>query len=251
MKLLLLAVFVAGVCGFAQTADVQKRIDELERELAASRRLLMDWGGLVHYGSDNSELKKPAPGVKRVVFIGDDVTEHWGEVEGTEGAPKFFPGKPYLNRGISRQTTGQMLIRFRQDVIDLSPAVVMIQGGSNDIARHAGPASEETIADNFQTMAELAKAHGIKVVLASVLPVCDCGGHTVVAFRPPGRIIGLNGWMKSYAAKNGIPYINYYQALVEGRAMKAAYSADGFVPSEAGYAVMAPLAEAAITEALK
>jgi lysophospholipase L1-like esterase len=244
MKLLVFAVLCAGAIGYAQPSDAQKRIDELERELAAHRRLLMDWGGLVHYGSDNSELRKPAQGVNRVVFIGDDITEHWGE-----GKAQFFPGKPYLNRGISRQTTGQMLIRFRQDAIDLSPKVVVIQGGSNDLARFAGPATEGMIADNFMTMVELAKAHGIKVVLASVTPVCDCF-RKLTDRRVPGKIIGLNGWIKNYAEKNGLVYLNYYSALAEGRAMKQSLTVDGLTPNDAGYEAMAPLGEQAIGQAL-
>ena len=243
MKLLLLAVLCSPFA-IAQQSDAEKRIEELERIVAAQRRILLDWGGLVHYGSDNSELKKPAPGVKRVVFLGDDITEHWGE-----GKTPFFPGKPYLNRGISRQTTGQMLIRFRQDVIDLSPAVVVIQAGSNDIGRFAGPQSEATIADNLISMVELAKLHGIKVVLASVTPVCDCT-RKWTDVRSPGRIIGLNGWMKGYAAKNGLVYLDLYKALVDGRAMKPSLTVDGLVPNDAGYEIMAPLAEQAISEAL-
>jgi len=246
MHRLLLVVLFAVVPGLAQApADPQKQIEELERIVAAQRRILLDWGGLVVYGSDNSELKKPAAGVKRVVFLGDDITEHWGE-----GTAKFFPGKPYLNRGISRQTTGQMLIRFRQDVIDLAPAVVVIQAGSNDIGRYAGPQSEATIGDNIISMVELAKLHGIKVVLASVTPVCDCGRNWT-AVRSPGRIMGLNGWMKSWAAKNGVVYLNFYEALAQGRTMKPALTVDGLLPNDAGYELMAPLAEQAIAEALK
>ena len=243
MKLLAISILCAAI-GFAQESGTQQRIEQLEKELAAHRRLLMDWGGLVHYGSDNSELRKPAPGVNRVVFLGDDITGNWGE-----GKAAFFPGKPYLNRGISRQTTGQMLIRFRQDVIDLSPKVVVIQAGSNDLARFAGPASEGTIGDNFMTMVDLAKAHGIKVVLASVTPVCDCFSK-ITDRRPPGRIVGLNGWIKTYAAKNGLVYLNYYSALADGRAMKQSLTVDGWIPNDAGYAVMAPLAEQAISQAL-
>jgi lysophospholipase L1-like esterase len=216
---------------------------EMERELDAYRRLLMDWGGLTQYGSDNTELRLK-PGENRVVFLGDEITENWGK-----GKKPFFPGKPYLNRGITRQTTAQMLVRFRQDVIDLKPKVVVIESGTNDIARVMGPSSEGTMAEHFMSMVELAKLHGIRVVLASVTPVCDCF-EPVTPRRSPGRIIGLNGWLKGYAKESGSVYLDYYSALVSGRAMKKELTVDGFLPNDAGYAVMEPLAEQAIAAAL-
>jgi lysophospholipase L1-like esterase len=215
-----------------------------EEQLAAARRLLSDWGGLIRYGSDNADLGPPKKGENRVVFLGDDITERWGQ-----GTAPFFPGKPFLNRGISRQTTPQMLVRFRQDVIELAPKVVIIQGGSNDIAGYSGPASEGTISETFESMVELAKAHGIGVVLASVTPVCDCFGNETER-RPPGRIIGLNGWLREYAAKNGAVYLNYYGALAEGRALRKEFTSDGVRLNDKAYAVMAPLAEKAIADAL-
>lgn len=208
---------------------------EVERELDAYRRVLMDWGGLTRYGSDNAELKFDP---NRVVFLGDDITENWVD---------FFPGKPqYLNRGITRQTTAQMLVRFRQDVIALKPKVVVIQAGTNDIASVMGPSTEGTMADHFLSMLDLAKAHGIKVVLASVTPVCDCGSKQT-ARRPPGKIISLNGWLKRQAAV----YLDYYSVLAEGRLMRRELTADGFLPNREGYAKMAPLAERAIAAAIK
>ena len=204
----------------------------------------MDWAGLTHYGSENAELRAPKPGEDRVVFLGDDLTESWGA-----GAAPFFPGKPYLNRGIARQTSPQMLVRFRQDVIALKPKVVIIQAGSNDLAGYTGPATEGMIAENFMSMVELAKAHGIRVVLASVTPVCDCFVNQT-ARRPQGKIIGLNGWIKEYAAESGSVYLDYYSALADGRNFKKALTADGLLPNDDGYAVMAPLAEQAIAQAL-
>jgi lysophospholipase L1-like esterase len=212
--------------------------EQLETELDAYRRVLLDWGGLTRYGSENAELK-PQPG--RVVFLGDEITENWG--------PEFFPGKPYVNRGITRQTTAQMLVRFRQDVISLKPAVVVIQAGTNDLASVMGPSTEGTMAEHFMSMVELAKTHHIKVVLASVTPVCDCFTK-ITGRRPVGKILGLNGWLKDYAAKNGLVYLDYYAALVEGRFFKKSLTVDGLVPNAAGYAVMAPLAEKAIAQAL-
>lgn len=208
----------------------------------AQRRLHMDWAGLTRYGSDNSELRAPKPGENRVVFFGDQVTERWPE-------ESFFPGKPYLNRGIEHQTSAQMLIRFRQDVIGLKPKAVIIQAGSNDLAGLTGPATEGVIAENFMSMVELAKVNGIRVILASVTPVCDCYTNQT-ARRPQGKIIGLNGWLRDYAARTGSVYLNYYAALAEGRDFKKNLTDDGLTPNAAGYAVMAPLAEKAIAEAL-
>lgn len=228
----------------AQTTDSAKAIAELERELAAHIRLLSDWGGLTRYGSENAELGLPAKGVDRVVFLGDEITEMWGQ-----GKAKFFPGRPFLNRGIAHQTTPQMLVRFRQDVISLKPKVVVIQGGSSDLAGYAGPATEGTIAENFMSMTELAKAHNIQVVLASLTPVCDCFKN-LTERRPPGKINGLNGWLKGYAKQSGSVYLDYHAALEDGRAMKKELSVDGLIPNDAGYALMAPLAERAIAQAL-
>jgi lysophospholipase L1-like esterase len=229
----------------AQAIDPARIIADLEQELAAHIRRLSDWGGLTRYGSENAELRPPAPGVDRVVFLGDEITEMWGS-----GKAKFFPGKPYLNRGISHQTTPQMLVRFRQDVISLKPKVVVIQAGSSDLAGYAGPATEGMISENFMSMTELAKAHGIQVVLASLTPVCDCFTK-LTERRPPGKIMGLNGWLKDYAARSGFVYLDYYSALAEGRAMKKELTVDGLIPNDAGYERMAPLAEQAIAKALK
>lgn len=211
-------------------------------QIPEHRRLQMDWAGLTRYGSDNTELRAPKAGENRVVFFGDQVTENWPETA-------FFPGKTYLNRGITNQTTAQMLIRFRQDVISLKPKVVVIQAGSNDLAGLTGPATEAMIGENLTSMVELAKVNGIRVVLASVTPVCDCYRNQT-ARRPQGKIIGLNGWIRDYAAKSGSVYLNYYGALVQGRDFKKELTDDGLVPNAAGYAVMAPLAEQAIAEAL-
>jgi len=209
-----------------------------------ARRLLLDWAGLTRYGSENTEIPPPAPGENRVVFLGDEITELWGQ-----GGAKFFPGKPYFNRGINRQTTPQMLVRFRQDVILLKPKVVVILAGSNDLAGVTGPATEGTMAENFISMAELAKVNGIRVVFASVTPVCDCFTKQT-ALRPQGKIISLNGWIRDYAARSGSIYLDYYSALADGRNLKKELTRDGLFPNDAGYRVMAPLAEKAIAEAL-
>lgn len=209
---------------------------DLERELDAYRRVLLDWGGLTRYGSENTEIKVPP----QVVFLGDEITEKW---------VNFFPGKPYLNRGITRQTTAQMLVRFRQDVISLKPKAVVIQAGSNDIASVMGPSTEGTMSEHFMSMVDLAKAHGIKVILASVTPVCDCFEKQTQR-RPPGKILSLNRWLKSYAAQSGAVYLDYYSALGEGRTFRKDLTEDGFLPNEAGYVAMAAAAQKAIADAL-
>jgi lysophospholipase L1-like esterase len=212
----------------------------LQRVIETQRRTLNDWAGLIRYGSENTETAKPAPGEERVVFIGDDITEGWKQ---------FSPDKRYFNRGISGQTSGQMLLRFRQDVISLKPKVVVIQAGANDLAGNSGPATVPMIAENFMSMVELAKANGIRVVLASITPVCDCP-HSQTKKRPVGKIMGVNEWLESYAAETGSVYLDYYSALVAGRALKKEYTTDGFLLNDAAYAVMAPIAERAIAKVL-
>jgi len=209
------------------------------------RKLLMDWGGLTRYGSENTELPQLKPGENRVVFLGDQITENWGS-----GAAPFFPGKPYLNRGIAGQTTPQMLVRFQQDVIALKPKVVVILAGTNDLAGLTGPATQGTVAENFTSMVDLARFHGIRVVLASLTPVCDCFTKQT-GLRPQGKIIGMNGWIKDFASETGSVHLDFYAALTEGRNFKKELTVDGLLPNDAGYAVMAPLAEKAIAEALK
>jgi lysophospholipase L1-like esterase len=215
----------------------------LEAASGAQDRLRSDWAGLTRYGSENTEIPPPAPGEERVVFLGDEITEFWGR-----GEAKFFPGKPYWNRGIAGQTTPQMLVRFRQDVISLRPKVVVIQGGANDLAGLTGPATPAMIAENVMSMTDLAKAHGIRVVLASLTPVCDCTTLQTLR-RPPGKILGLNRWLQDYAAESGFTYLDYYSALAEGRALKKEFTLDGFLLNVAAYQVMAPLAERAIARA--
>jgi lysophospholipase L1-like esterase len=210
----------------------------LERELEAYRLTLLDWGGLTRYGSENSELK---PDPNRVIFLGDEFTEN--------GA-LLFEGKPsWLNRGITRQTAGQMLVRFRQDVIDLKPKVVVIQAGTNDVASVMGPSTEFTTAAYFQSMVDLAKLHGIRVVLATVPPVCDCAGVKQTARRSVVRLGNLNRWIREYAAAEKLVLLDLHAALVEGRALKAEYTTDGFLLTEAGYRRIQTAVEKAVGEA--
>lgn len=204
-----------------------------------------DWANLARYRDANIALGAPASGDARVVFMGNSITEGW--------APHFatmFPGKPYIGRGISGQTTPQMLVRFRQDVIALKPAVVVILAGTNDIAGNTGPSTLEMIEDNLASMAELARANGIRVVLSSVLPVFDYPWKR--GLEPAPRIVALNAWIKRYAASRGIVYLDYHSAMSDARqGLRAELSGDGVHPNESGYRVMAPLAEAAIAEALR
>ena len=246
MKIVLLSMLAAQMIfgSLPQATDCSQIIQALERNLVAQQRLLNDWGGLNRYGSENTEIPLPAPGEDRVVFLGDQITELWGR-----GGARFFPGKPYLNRGISGQTTPQMLVRFRQDVITLKPKVVVIHGGTNDLAGVTGPATQGTIAENFISMTELAKANGIRVVLASVTPVCDCFTNQT-RLRPQGKIIGLNGWIKDYAAQSGSVYLDYYSALAEARNFRKELTRDGLLPNDAGYNLMTSRAEQAIALAL-
>ncbi|MBV8069604.1 MAG: SGNH/GDSL hydrolase family protein [Acidobacteriaceae bacterium] len=177
--------------------------------------------------------------------MGDSITDAWGRGVGT-----FFPGKPYVNRGISGQTTPQMLIRFRPDVINLQPKAVVILAGTNDIAGNTGPETLEEIEGNLESMAQLAQANKIRVVLASVMPVCNCVKDQTTK-RPPEEIVALNAWIKNYAEHNGCVYLDYYSAMVDDHGMlKKELTADGLHPNAAGYGVMAPLAQQAIDQAL-
>ena len=170
-----------------------------------------------------------------MVFFGDDATERWQDAE-------FFRAGRRINRGISGQNSAQLLLRFRQDVIGLAPAVVVIHAGSNDLARMLGPGTRGTFADNVMSMTELAKAHRIRVVLASILPVCDCFREQT-SLRSPVRLADFNEWLRDYAKSAGAVYLDYFSALADGRSFKRELTVDGLMPNAAGYAVMAPLAE--------
>jgi acyl-CoA thioesterase-1 len=215
-------------------------------------RTFNDWPFLAKYREADKLLPPPMPGETRVVFMGDSITEGWG-MKGTAGTPdrgEFFPGKPYINRGISGQTTPQMLVRFRQDVILLKPKVVVLLAGTNDIAENTGRETLEEIGNNIASMSDLARANGIRVVLCSVLPASDFHWHK--GLEPASKIRALNAWMKEYASKNGFTFVDYYSSMANSEGgLKAELSPDGVHPNKAGYDLMAPLAEAGIAEALK
>ena len=203
-----------------------------------------DWANLNRFKNENTKLGSPASGENRIVFMGNSITESWGNK-----SPDFFSGKPYINRGITGQTTPQMLVRFRADVINLKPSVVVILGGTNDIAGNTGPSTIEMIGDNIMSMAELAKANGIKVILSSILPALDYPWEP--GKNPSGKIVKLNRIIKDYADKSGIVYLDYFQSMVDERnGLKDELTDDGVHPNAAGYKVMAPLAEEAIAKAL-
>ncbi len=223
-------------------AVTPERQEQLRR--TREEQLHNDWADMHRYRDDDAKVGPPAPGEKRVVFLGDSITDGW-----IRQAPEFFQSKPYFDRGISGQTTPQMLVRFRQDVVNLRPKVVVILAGTNDIAGNTGPATPEMIQDNFVSMVDLAHANGIKVVLSSITPADDFWWNP--GTKPAKKIAEMNTWIKAYAAKHGLVYLDYYSPMVdENGGMKREFTRDGVHPNPAGYALMGKLAEKAIAAAL-
>jgi lysophospholipase L1-like esterase len=225
---------------------------------------LLDWNQIGRYRTENQELKKQPSDPKRVLFMGDSITDNWKLAE-------HFPGKPYVNRGISGQTTPQMLVRMYPDVIDLKPAAMVVLAGINDISQNTGPVTAEMVEQNIMAMTALAQHHGIKVILSSILPVSDYlflnqqSGRAVYQgdrnnpflrmrvtdTHPPSDILKLNAWMKEYASRVKAVYADYFSALVDERGwLKENCSSDGIHPNADGYKIMAPIIEAAINKAL-
>ena len=229
-----------------QPAPAPGSPEALQRQIDQMQRRLQDWANLARYRDKNAEVQPLAKDEPRVVFLGDSITDGWKLAE-------YFPGKPYINRGISGQTTPQMLIRMRPDVIAHNPKAVLILAGTNDIAGNTGPMTVEMIEGNYASIAELAVANGIKVIFASVLPVHDYNPQRqVTKGRPPEKILQLNAWLKEYCAKHGHTYLDYFSKMVDDKGfLKAELANDGLHPNAEGYKIMAPLAEAAITQALK
>ena len=246
----LLLILIASAS--AQTAS-QESADCAEAKAQAARlqTRLQDWPALARYREANAGVTAPVKSEKRVVFMGDSITDGWK-------LASYFPSKPYINRGISGQTTPQMLIRFRPDVIVLKPQVVVILAGTNDIAGNTGQMALEDIEDNLASMFELARANGIRVVIASVLPVSDYeknrDGKPInqTTRRPPDKIRALNEWIKKYATQYDLTYLDYFSAMVDEKGfLKEELSNDGLHPNDKGYVVMQPLVEQAIATALK
>lgn len=203
-----------------------------------------EFAGLARYRSANAALAVPAPGEQRVVFFGNSITEGWAR-----HFPAMFPGRPYVGRGISGQTTAQMVLRFRQDVVALAPAAVVILAGTNDIAGNTGPATLEEIQSNLAAMTELAQANGIQVLLCSVLPVFDYPWKP--GLEPAPKIVALNSWLRQYAAQRGAVYVDYHSAMADARqGLPKSLAEDGVHPNEAGYRMMAGLVEPLIRRAL-
>jgi len=269
--LLIIGVLLTGAGVNAQLADdfsppaANCCLAGVARNLADQ---LQDWNQLGRYHQADQELKKQPGDPRRVVFMGDSITDFWRLGE-------YFAGQPYVNRGISGQTTPQMLTRMYADVIDLKPAVMIVLAGTNDIAHNTGPTTAEMIEENIMAMTELAQHHGIKVILCSVTPVSDYpflkqqaappaappapGGRgpqapraRMTLGRPPADILKVNAWMKDYAARVDAIYADYFTALVDEKGwLKEPLSSDGLHPNQEGYRIMTPIATAAIEKALR
>ncbi|MDB5236081.1 MAG: hypothetical protein JWR44_3074 [Hymenobacter sp.] len=206
-----------------------------------------DWANLQRYAAANQRLPAPRPGVPRVVIIGNSITEGWVKEDSA-----FFRGRTteYVGRGIGGQTTGQTVVRFRADVLNLHPAVVVILVGTNDVAENSGPYNPQTTLNNIMTMTELAQAHGIRVVLGSVAPAADFWWHK--GLNPAPKIIALNQQIKAYAGQHKLVYLDFHTALKdEQNGLKKAYGEDGVHPNLTGYRVMEPLLNQAVAAALK
>jgi lysophospholipase L1-like esterase len=226
--------------------DTPSATPTAEQRLAEARKQLADWPQLARYRADNATVAKPAKGEQRVVFMGDSITDAWGREQGV-----FFPSKPYINRGISGQTTPQMLVRFRPDVVALKPRAVVILAGTNDIAGNTGTASVQMIEDNLASMVDIARANHIKVILATLLPVSDYFDPNQSKNRPPEKINELNAWIREYARREHLVLLDYYPALLDEQGVfKKSFTFDGLHPNAAGYDVMRPLAARAIAKAL-
>lgn len=248
-----LVVLILSACAVAQGPGAQVTLPSsgyagLDKYRASRIAIFVnDYGELARYRNANAALKPAAPGENRVVFFGDSITDIWK-------LDDSFPGKHYINRGIGGQTTSQMLVRFRHDVVDLQPKAVVILAGTNDIAGNTGPISNQDIEANLASMAELARVHGIRLIVSSILPVNNYapGPHDFFEQRPPERILALNSWLKDYCTKNHLTYLDYFSAMVDSEGLlKRDLANDGLHPNNAGFAVMAPLAEKAIEGTLR
>src|SRR5664280_924483 len=211
VSILIIMMITGGIALIAQNSSAKPTQAQQDAwKKAEEERLHNDWPNLARFHDDNIKIGLPAANEKRIVFMGNSITEGWSNLH-----PDFFAGKPYVNRGISGQTTPQMLIRFRPDVINLKPSVVIINAGVNDIAGNTGPSTLEMIEDNISSMAELARSSGIKVIIASVLPAFDFPWKP--GLKPAEKIASLNEWLKDYSAKNKFVYLDYYLSMVDSR----------------------------------
>jgi lysophospholipase L1-like esterase len=242
----LLFLIFTGTVIVAQNKTTESATEQKETwRKAQEEQFHNDWANLGRFHNDNKKIGLPLAGEVRVVFMGNSITEGWSRLDSG-----FFAGRPYINRGISGQTTPQMLIRFKPDVINLKPAVVLILAGINDIAGNTGPSTLEMIEDNLSSMVEVAQAHGIRVVLSSVLPAYDFPWRP--GLEPAEKVVKLNIWIKTFAETHNCVYLDYFTPMSdEKHGLKTEYSQDGVHPNLAGYKVMEPLAEEAIKMALR
>ncbi len=247
VRMMAMLIVMLEAAGHSQTATAPAAAPaDPEKQMATMQKQLNDWPQLSRYREANAALAAPANGEQRVVFFGDSITDGWGRrpVTGT-----FFPGKPYVNRGISGQTSAQLVVRFRPDVVDLKPAAVVILIGTNDVAGNTGPMTPKMTMDNIASMVDMAKANGIKVIVGSIPPSSDFPWRR--GLEPAEKIKALNVQLQAYCKEHGVAYIDYYSALVDDKGgMKDGTSLDGVHPNAAGYAIMAPLAQAAIDKTL-
>jgi len=218
-------------------------INLYSQETESESLMNQDWANLKKYSAENEQLKSEPSG-NTVVFLGNSITEGW-----VYASPEFFSDNNYIGRGISGQTSPQMLIRFMPDVVDLHPKAVIILAGTNDIAGNTGFSSVKMITDNIKAMAQLAIANDIKVILCSVLPVYDYPWRK--GLKPVDKIEETNKWLKEYALENGHIYLDYFSEMAdEKKGLKKEFSNDGVHPNQKGYSVMAPLAKTAVQKAL-
>ena len=239
---LIAVAFAAGLLVATATARAQTPAPAAPNP--AEQRLHTDWAYLARFREANAALPAPAPGENRVVFLGNSITEAWAPL-----FPTMFPGKPYIGRGIGGQTTPQLLVRFRQDVIALKPRVVVILAGTNDIAGNTGPSTLEMIEDNIASMVDIARANDVRVVLCSVLPVYDYPWRP--GLTPAPKIIALNAWLRDQARARGLTYADFHTAMADARGgLPDSLAKDGVHPTAAGYAIMGPIVERAIAEAI-
>lgn len=255
MKQLLLSIIISlslAIAALGQTPSATPLDANAEKQRADRlQSRLNDFANLARYSKANEEVKPPAKGENRVVFLGDSITDSWKLAE-------YFPNQPYINRGISGQTTMQMLIRMQPDVVAHKPKVMVLLAGTNDIAANTGPATNEFIQGNIASIVDIARANGINVVLASILPVSDynkrTNGEVIIRTeqRQPARILALNNWIKNYCQLKGLVYLDYFSATVDEKGfLKAELANDGLHPNAEGYKIMQKLAAEAIAKALK
>jgi lysophospholipase L1-like esterase len=246
LSVLFLLVLTISISVNAQNNKAPEPTKEQKEawQKAQDDQLHNDWANLARFHEENKQIGFPADGEKRIVFMGNSITEGWSRLD-----PTFFSGKPYVNRGISGQTTPQMLIRFKPDVVNLKPSVVVILAGINDIAGNTGPSTLEMIEDNLSSMVEIAQANGIHVIMSSVLPAFDFPWRP--GMEPAEKVVKLNTWIKTFAETHKCIYLDYFTPMSDERhGLKTAYTSDGVHPNLTGYKIMDPLVEEAIKRSL-